>query len=686
MSLKSDRASTSRRLRSAITAAIEPLECRRLFAVTTFDIDPTRSFVSLDARALGESLDSQSSGSLRAAYEGSIQVDLDSDTIEFISEGTDIIAQSKGNFDPGSGPANYAGEAEGPFGIDLGEAAVRGLRLTVDSAPISLTSTGEESFRFTSGGQNISVTDGILEYDILGSDGTRELDGNSVDNDGAAATIVTADGVTTLTLPVKITYSYSSIARLRLSGKIVATSTGTASVVDANGPSEGGRDFQARLNTQADTSLAIVDPTLIVRDDGDTIASAAITITNLRDGANESLAVSTAGTSITSNYDSNTGVLTLSGVDTKANYQAVLRTLTYANVDSDPTTGNRDMTVVLDDGDEVGLTTNLIVEVWDPNVVVLGDGGPTSIKYTEADGSVSTLSIKGGGAATVTFNGAADQTIRGRTATITGSTVTLNDISVVNGTDEGVEVDGSAAKTTVTISTTKGDKLTSFDDLTAVDGLKALSAKTANVTGNVNVTGALTSVSIKSLTGGSVTTETIKTLSVASDVTNSTITITGNPLPLFAPSLRTFTVKGQIVNSTIDSNGTIGTLKAYALLGSNIYAGRNGSDSFPNDQADLDSAVAIRSLSLVTPRQPTAQTFSDSVIAASQIGTLRLGVVDTDNGGDAFGVTADLIASIRATDLLGERLSATRLNDPTLAASELAEDGFTFGDLEIRVV
>ena len=41
-------------------------------------------------------------------------------------------------------------------------------------------------------------------------------------------------------------------------------------------------------------------------------------------GASEVLAANTAGTSITANYDSGTGILTLSGADTVANYQQVL--------------------------------------------------------------------------------------------------------------------------------------------------------------------------------------------------------------------------------------------------------------------------------------------------------------------------------------------------------------------------
>ncbi|HJT25282.1 MAG TPA: hypothetical protein VJ873_11950, partial [bacterium] len=54
------------------------------------------------------------------------------------------------------------------------------------------------------------------------------------------------------------------------------------------------------------------------------------------------LSVSTGGTSITSSYNSSTGVLTLSGNDTLAHYGTVLRSLTYSCTASNPRNGGAD--------------------------------------------------------------------------------------------------------------------------------------------------------------------------------------------------------------------------------------------------------------------------------------------------------------------------------------------------------
>ena len=70
------------------------------------------------------------------------------------------------------------------------------------------------------------------------------------------------------------------------------------------------------------------------------------TITNLRDGVAEKLAATTTGTQITAAYSG--GVLTLSGVDTKSNYEMVLRSIVYSDTGS--TDGDRTINVVVSDG------------------------------------------------------------------------------------------------------------------------------------------------------------------------------------------------------------------------------------------------------------------------------------------------------------------------------------------------
>ena len=62
------------------------------------------------------------------------------------------------------------------------------------------------------------------------------------------------------------------------------------------------------------------------------------------------LAADVAGTAITANYDSASGTLTLSGNDSVANYQQVLRTVTYDNGSDTPDATDRIVAFVADDG------------------------------------------------------------------------------------------------------------------------------------------------------------------------------------------------------------------------------------------------------------------------------------------------------------------------------------------------
>src|SRR3546814_20080160 len=82
-----------------------------------------------------------------------------------------------------------------------------------------------------------------------------------------------------------------------------------------------------------------------------------ISITNPVDGAAESLAASTAGTAVTADYNSASGVLTLTGGTSLAEYQQVLSTLTYQNTAENPTAGVRTIEVLAEDTD--GLTSTV---------------------------------------------------------------------------------------------------------------------------------------------------------------------------------------------------------------------------------------------------------------------------------------------------------------------------------------
>ena len=135
-----------------------------------------------------------------------------------------------------------------------------------------------------------------------------------------------------------------------------------------------GADYAATF-TENGGAVTVADADAVLSDvDDANLASLAVTITNLLDGASEALSADTTGTSITASYNSGTGVLTLSGADTTANYQQVLRTVSYNNTSESPDTTARSITFTANDGtsdSNTGVTTVTMVAQDDAPVLDL---------------------------------------------------------------------------------------------------------------------------------------------------------------------------------------------------------------------------------------------------------------------------------------------------------------------------
>ena len=132
-----------------------------------------------------------------------------------------------------------------------------------------------------------------------------------------------------------------------------------------------GIDFKTEFTG---TPVVIVANNLSVVDNNSaSLVGATVTINNPIDGAAEQLSADTFGTNIVATYDSSTGILTLSGTDSLANYQQVLRTITYAN--SALTGTERIIEFILDDGEAHSntsaiATTTLNFELNQPPVAI----------------------------------------------------------------------------------------------------------------------------------------------------------------------------------------------------------------------------------------------------------------------------------------------------------------------------
>ncbi|HVX61328.1 MAG TPA: Ig-like domain-containing protein, partial [Pirellulales bacterium] len=139
--------------------------------------------------------------------------------------------------------------------------------------------------------------------------------------------------------------------------------------LDADDSAASGADFAASF-TEGGGPVLLADSDATLSDAGSAnLNSLIVSITNLQDGAQESLSADTAGTSITASYDSGSGVLTLSGGDSVANYLQVLKTVAYDNASQNPGGSPRTVTFVANDGfgdSNVATTTLTLAGINNP--------------------------------------------------------------------------------------------------------------------------------------------------------------------------------------------------------------------------------------------------------------------------------------------------------------------------------
>ncbi len=96
---------------------------------------------------------------------------------------------------------------------------------------------------------------------------------------------------------------------------------------------------------------------------------------------------------ITGSYNETTGVLLLSGRDTKANYQTALRSVDYRNSTANPTVSIRTIEFEIYDWDDVSNTQSRNINVIDvASTPILADIEAGALSYNEGDGAVAITS------------------------------------------------------------------------------------------------------------------------------------------------------------------------------------------------------------------------------------------------------------------------------------------------------
>lgn len=197
-----------------------------------FTIDPERSSITVSGTIIGAQAQEQAPGSLSTKLEGSLVVDLETTTIQFVA-GSLIDAQTNGVWRPaaegapGSDWADFG--AEGSIGFASGEAAARDIQLDVESGVIPLTggSFDAASLVVFFPVDAPSVLDYRAVIFVVPQAGSLDLQGYATNDVATAATLVSEAGVETLTIPVDARYSFTLLTEddteLNVVGQVVAT-------------------------------------------------------------------------------------------------------------------------------------------------------------------------------------------------------------------------------------------------------------------------------------------------------------------------------------------------------------------------------------------------------------------------------------------------------------------------------
>jgi hypothetical protein len=189
------------------------------------------------------------------------------------------------------------------------------------------------------------------------------------------------------------------------------------SIIDLNGPVFG-FDYSDNFTEGGPAVLAVAASATITGPMGLTLSEITVEITNLQDAGEEILDADVGATGITKDYVAPT--LTLTGPATLAEFQEVLRTVTYENTSDAPTVGIRSIQFA---GSVTAAVSNMpvasitVIPVNDAPVIDLngaGGGADFAADFTEGGPAVSIVD------ATATLTDADSTTLTSLTVTLTG--------------------------------------------------------------------------------------------------------------------------------------------------------------------------------------------------------------------------------------------------------------------------
>ena len=260
--------------------------------------------------------------------------------------------------------------SQGFIQIDNGLAVSDMDDVNLESATVTIDGfvSGEDSLQFV----NQNGITGAIAAGVLTLTGTA-----SIAQYQAALRSVRYSNTGTSTTPRTIRFTVNDGEATSNAGAVQINFTGSGSgpFIDLNG-TDAGINFST--SGTAGQAIAITDSDLSITNSTGTIVSALIVISNPIEWTNEQLFADTTGTPITATYKPDAGTLTLQGTATTAQYEQVLRTITYRNNAIDPNAAIRKIVFIANDGINNSVTAETTLTLTTNG----NGGGPTPTLVT----------------------------------------------------------------------------------------------------------------------------------------------------------------------------------------------------------------------------------------------------------------------------------------------------------------
>ncbi|MBD2410859.1 hypothetical protein FACHB389_00145 [Nostoc calcicola FACHB-389] len=431
--------------------------------------------------------------------------------------------------------------------------------------------------------------------------------------------------------------------------------------------------YTENATTAIDSGITVSDT------DSANLSSATVSITSGFISGQDTLAF-TAQNGITGSYDSSTGVLTLTGSSTVANYQTVLRSITYTNSSDNPTTTPRTVSFVVNDGtaNSTAVTRNINITAvndapvatatnsalaYTENATIAIDSGITVSDIDSANLVSATVSISSG------FVSGEDTLAFTNQNGISGSYNSSTGVLTLTGTSSIANYQTALRSITYTNSSQNPNLTLRTVSFVVNDG----TANSIAVTRNINIT-AVNDAPVATATNSALAYTENATIAIDSGITISDVDSTN--LASATVSISSGFVSGQDTLAFTNQNGISGSYNS-----STGVLTLTGSSTVANYQAALRSITYNNSSDSPTTTPRTISFLVNDGSSNSTAVTRNINITAVNDAPVAVTTNSALNYTENATTAIDSAITLSDLDSTNLASATVSiSSGFVSGE------